>query len=126
MSADALQQWDLPVNVAFIEIGQDWQERQKLQYAALEGLMKADFLGLKDWTTQISTYSKANPAQLSAPMAAIAALTSQNAQLMTGLTDDPDLGLVGNYLLQVAGFADIVLHPEEILDSDTLDGALGI
>ena len=126
MSATALDQWDRPVTVAFIDQGQDWQSRQQIQYAAIKGLMKSDFLGLKDWQDQIQTYSKANPTQLSGPMAAIAGLVSQNARLMEDLTDDSELGLVGNYLLQVLGFTDIVLQPEQILNSDDMSGALGI
>ena len=125
MSSAALAQWDVPVTVAFIDQGQDWNTRQQIQYAAIKGLMKPDFLGLGDWTNQIGLYSKANPIHLSGPMAAVTALTPLNSKLETSLVDDPDLGLVGNFLLQVLGFADIVMSPEDILNSADLGDDLG-
>ncbi len=126
MAASALAEWDRPVTVAFTEKAKDWQDRQKIQYAAILGLLKQDFLGLRDWGDLIGRYSKANPMQLSGPMAAIQPDLTLNKLLLPKLVDQPGLGQVGTYLLQVLGFAAIVLHPEEILNTEALDGALEI
>jgi hypothetical protein len=129
MASENLGNFDVPLSISLTTKAQDWATRQKIQYAAVEGLISKDFLSLQDWSDQIRRYSLANPVQLNGPYGAIASSTSRNQMFKaTQITEDRDLGLaVGLYLEQLPNFADVFVAEQSLVtDSEGLASALGV
>jgi len=123
----SLDQFDVPLNLAIISAGQTWANRQKLQYAALKGLMKDDFLGLQDAYEQRSLYSATNTMILTPAWKSVEMLAMRNRNLLLQLTMDPQLGMmVGQELEEVAGLGDTFSVPASILeDNSALESSIG-
>ncbi len=126
--ADAsLTEFDRPIGVSIVPQGQDWKDRQKIQYEAIKGLMFKDFHGLQDFYEQMFIYSSTNPLILGPAWRAIQPLAPRNRNVLATLTDLPGLGLVGQYLATLVGFEQTFVLPNEILeDSAALKDALGV
>ena len=124
ISAQSLQEFDLPITVIFIKKAEDWQTRQKIQYAALLGLLREDFFGLNDWKEQINIYSAASTI-LKPSLTAILPLIPINRKILQKLVIDPELGTVSRYLLSLYGFSEIVTQPQDLLLKD-LGSLIGV
>jgi hypothetical protein len=127
MASDELMNFSSPVSVSFITQAQDWQTRQQIQYAAVKGLLKEDFLGLADWSEQIRTYSQTNAMYLMPAYMTILPLVARNRNVLMSLARNPQLGWVGQFLMRVYAFASVFNAPTELLqDSSNLGARLGL
>jgi hypothetical protein len=127
MASAELMNFNYPVSVVFVSQAQDWQTRQQIQYAAIKGLLKEDFLGLDDWSEQIRTYSQTNAMYLMPAYSVILPLVDRNRNVLMSLARSPQLGWVGQFLMKVYGFAKIFTAPTEILnDAANLGARLGL
>jgi hypothetical protein len=129
MASFNLANFEVPLSISVTVQAQDWATRQRIQYAALEGLICKDFLSLQDWSDQIRRYSLANPIQLNGPYGAIAATAPLNPLFKaTHIVPDPLLGLdVGLYLETIPLFADVFVAEQSLVtDSEGLSSALGV
>jgi len=122
----ALAQYEIPVGVSIIPKGRDWASRQEMNYEAIKGLIKNDFLGLNDWADQINLYSSTNLTILKPAYTAIKALIPLNTRVEVTLAPDPASGLmVGQDLLTAVGLDEAFTIPQDILtDNSALTGAL--
>jgi len=114
IASGSLASFNRPIGVIVLSRAQDWRNRQKIDYEASKGLLKQDFLGLKDWKEQISSYSRTS---LSLMMAyrLIRPLVTRNRHLMLSLIRNPWLGWVGRFLLKMQGMDRAFVAPESIL-----------
>ena len=127
LTSEVLQGFERPVSVVMINKAQDWQTRQRVAYESMKGLLKEDFLGLKDWNEQITLYSSANPMYLRGPHSVIKPLLTRNRNVLMQLANHPQLGWVGRLLVSIYGFAKVFVAPTEILnDSEDLKTRLGL
>lgn len=115
----ALAQYLRPIGVAIIPNGQDWSSRQRIQYEAIKGLMRADFHGLDDFKEQLNLYSATNIQILRPAYSAIRALIPVNRNILQKLVFNPVLGMwVGRFLLKVVGFEKAFTVPTSILEDN--------
>lgn len=125
MAADTLNQFNVPLNISLISKANDWQTRQKAAYAAVVDYIRQDFHGLNDFKEQMQMYSTALGLIGTAAYKVIQPLIPFNRNVLETEVDDPEMGMVGKFLLTLLGFNQVfAMTPQTLQDPSIASSAL--
>lgn len=116
IAADYASQFDYPITVSMIDKLTNWQELQKLTFAAIEDHIKTNFYGIQDAYKQLDAYSQTHPI-LQRAWSVISSLVPLNAVVQQGMYEDDVMGNVGNELQTIDNFGQVfAITPGELSD----------
>lgn len=118
VSAQYLQQFNLPLGVSGMQKLSEFPALQQLGYAGQLGSMKQDFHGLADFNQQMAKYSSAS-AILKLAWSLISSIAPNNINIARELFTSPGLGTVGQAFQSIEGFAQVFALTPADLSSPT-------
>lgn len=126
VSAQYLQQFNLPLGVSGMQKLSEFPALQQLGYAGQLGSMKNDFHGLADFNQQMSKYSSANGI-LEAAWSLISSIAPNNINIARELYTAPGLGTVGQAFQSIEGFAQVfALTPSDLSSPSATNAATSV
>ena len=125
ISSSLMASYDVPLLVSVIEKTSKFSFQQELTYNGILSWLQQNFLSLKDFAAEMTLYSAANLAQLTAPMAAIKTIIPVNPIMYTNLYTDPNMGSVGLAFLKLVGFSQVFAVDPSTLNNSTGSSVVG-
>lgn len=126
VSAEYLQQFNLPLGVSGMQKLSEFPTLQQLGYNGQLNSIKADFHGLADFNQQMAKYSSAS-AILEAAWSLISAIAPNNINIARELISSPGLGTVGQMFQSITGFAQIFsLSPSDLSSPASTNSATSV
>jgi hypothetical protein len=116
VSTAYLSSFNLPIGVSGMQKLQSFTALQQLGYAGQLSFMKSDFHGLKDFYSQLATYSSVNGI-LQTAWQLIQPIVPNNANIQLELFTSPSLGTVGLAFQTITGFGQVFALDPTFLSS---------